>query len=254
MPGDDGPPVLVWERPEPARRPAPSPLSRESIVRTAIALADADGLAAVSLRKVGAALDAGPMRLYGYVSTKQELLDLMVDAVYGEIAAPEPDGDWRPALRVLAEQLRAAALRHEWFVELLGGRPHLGPNAMAYLEAGLGALDAAAALDGIDVVMRAWAAVQAYTIGAVRAEVAERVVQRVTGLDEESWQATTAPYMARMLATGRYPTLEKVVRDSTPEDPDAGFATGLDYVLDGIAARLAGRVSGHLRRGPTGER
>jgi AcrR family transcriptional regulator len=239
MPDDGRPPVLVWERPEPDRRPAPSPLSREAIVRAAIGLADADGLAAVSLRKVGAALDAGPMRLYGYVSTKQELLDLMVDAVYGEIAPPEPGGDWRPALRALAEQLRVAALRHEWFVELLGGRPHLGPNALAYLEAGLGALDAAAALDGIDAVMRAWAAVQAYTIGAVRAEVAERVVQRVTGLDEESWQAMTAPYMARMLSTGRYPTLEKVVRDSAPDDPDGGFATGLGYVLDGIAARLA---------------
>jgi AcrR family transcriptional regulator len=239
MPGDDGPPVLVWERPEPARRPAPSPLSRESIVRTAIALADADGLAAVSLRKVGAALDAGPMRLYGYVSTKQELLDLMVDEVYAEIAPPRPGGDWRAALRELAGQLRAAALRHEWFVELLGGRPSLGPHALAYLEAGLGALDAVDGFAGIDAVMRAWGAAQAYTVGAVRAEVAERVAQRVTGLDEEGWQALTAPYLARVLATGRYPTLEKVVRESSPDDPDAGFATGLDHVLDGIAARLA---------------
>jgi AcrR family transcriptional regulator len=240
MPADARPPALVWERPEPPRRAAPSPLSRAAIVRAAIALADADGLAAVSLRKVGAALGAGPMRLYGYVSTKQELLDLMVDEVYGEIVAPEPGGDWRPALRALAEQLRSAALRHEWFVELLGGRPHLGPNALAYLEAGLGALDAAAALDGIDAVMRAWGAVQAYTIGAVRAEVADRVVQRTTGLDEESWQAVSAPYVARVLATGRYPTLERVVRESEPGDPDAGFATGLGIVLDGIAAHLGG--------------
>src|SRR3954464_16058522 len=139
MPADDRPPLLVWERPEPARRPAPSPLSRDAIVRAAIGLADADGLTAVSLRKVGAALDAGPMRLYGYVSTKQELLDLMVDAVYGEISPPEPGGDWRPALRTLAEQLRAAALRHEWFVELLGGAPPPGPNGPADLGGGAGA-------------------------------------------------------------------------------------------------------------------
>jgi AcrR family transcriptional regulator len=240
VPGDDSPPVLVWERPEPARRPAPTPLSRAAIVRAAIELADVDGLTAVSLRKVGAALDAGPMRLYGYVSTKQELLDLMVDAVYGEIHPPDPGVGWRAAVRALAEQLRAAALRHEWFVELLGGRPHLGPNAMAYLEAGLGALDAAWALDGIGPVLRAWGAVQAYTTGAVRAEVAERVVQRATGLDEAGWQATTAPYMARLLATGRYPTLEKVVHDPAPDDPDGGFRIGLDLVLDGIAARLGG--------------
>jgi AcrR family transcriptional regulator len=253
MPADDGPPVLVWERPEPARRPAPSPLSRDAIVRAAIGLADADGLAAVSLRKVGGALDAGPMRLYGYVSTKQELLDLMVDAVYAEIAPP-PGGGWRATLHALAGSLRAAALRHEWFVELLGGRPHLGPNALAYLEAGLGALDAVAGFDGIDAVMQAWGAAQAYTVGAVRAEVADRVAQRVTGLDEAGWQAMTAPYLARVLATGRYPTLEKVVRDGSPDDPDGGFATGLDYVLDGIAARLADGVSGRLRRGPFGER
>jgi AcrR family transcriptional regulator len=75
----------VWERPEPLTRPAPAPLSRELIVRAAIAIADDDGLAAVSVRKVAAALDAGPMRLYGYLSTKDELLELMVDAVYGEI-------------------------------------------------------------------------------------------------------------------------------------------------------------------------
>src|SRR4051812_5474668 len=93
-------PALVWERAEPAVRAAPSPLSRDTIVRAAIAMADADGLEAVSLRKVGAALDAGPMRLYGYVDTKEELLELMVDAVYGETAFEAPrDGDWRDALR-----------------------------------------------------------------------------------------------------------------------------------------------------------
>src|SRR5690349_7642531 len=62
--------MLIWERPEPPDRPLPAPLSRERIVRAAIRLADADGLAAVSLRKVAAALDVGPMRLYGYIATK----------------------------------------------------------------------------------------------------------------------------------------------------------------------------------------
>lgn len=87
---DGGEPALIWERPEPPSRPTPSPLSRDRIVRAAIELADTDGLEAVSLRKVATALDAGPMRLYRYLSTKEELLDLMVDAVYGEIPAPEP--------------------------------------------------------------------------------------------------------------------------------------------------------------------
>src|SRR3712207_4865231 len=77
--------MLVWERPEPPDRPVLAPLSLERLVRAAIRLADADGLEAVSLRKVAAALDVGPMRLYGYIATKEELLDLMVDSVYAEI-------------------------------------------------------------------------------------------------------------------------------------------------------------------------
>src|SRR6202161_1557865 len=77
--------MVVWERAEPPDRPVLAPLSRERIVRAAIQLADADGLVAVSLRKVAAALDVGPLRLYGYIATKEELLDLMVNAVHAEI-------------------------------------------------------------------------------------------------------------------------------------------------------------------------
>src|SRR5205823_4892198 len=80
-----------------------------------------------------AALDVGPMRLYGYIATKEELLDLMVDAVYAEIR-PAGDG-WREVLRSLAETTRKAAHRHEWLADLLGGRAQLGPNTMAGGEA-----------------------------------------------------------------------------------------------------------------------
>src|SRR5258707_15818308 len=108
--------MLVWERPEPPDRPMPAPLSRELIVQAAIQLADADGLVAVSLRKVAAVLDVGPMRLYGYIATKEELLDLMVNAVYAEI---RPTGDdWRRVLRSLAEATRQAAQQHEWLADL----------------------------------------------------------------------------------------------------------------------------------------
>src|SRR6204780_5654654 len=101
--------MSVWERPEPPDRPVLAPLSRERIVRAAIGLADADGLVAVSLRKVAAALDVGPMRLYGYIATKEELLDLMVKAAH---AAIRPAGDgWRQVLRSLAEATRPAAPR-----------------------------------------------------------------------------------------------------------------------------------------------
>lgn len=230
-------PELIWERPEPPARPAPSPLSRDRIVRAAINLADNGGLAAVSLRKVAAALDAGPMRLYGYVATKDELLDLMIDEVYGEIVPADPaGGDWRATLRSLARRMRKAALRHEWFADLLGGRPHIGPHALAYLEASMSALDGDFA--DMDAVTRAAGTVYAYTLGAIRAEITEHRAERASGMTERQWQTASSPYITRMLATGRFPTLAKVIEHTGDLDPDEAFDTGLDCVLDGVAARL----------------
>jgi AcrR family transcriptional regulator len=225
--------MVVWERPEPAERPAPAPLSRERIVTAAIRLADADGLAAVSLRKVAAALDVGPMRLYGYLATKEELLDLMVDAVYAEIR-PAGDG-WREVLRSLAETTRQAVHHHEWLADLIGGRPQLGPNALARGEAVVSAMDGV----DIDLVMPVVGAVDAYVIGVVRREIAERRAERATGMDERQWQATFGPYLQRTFATGRFPALATVIRDAAHLDADETFRTGLDFVLDGIAARLS---------------
>src|SRR4051812_3393057 len=108
---------LVWERAEPLQRPAPGPLSRERIVRAAIAIADKEGLAEVSLRKVAAKLNAGPMRLYTYTSTKEGLLELMADSIYGEIAGNGlASSDWRRTLRSIAEHTRQAAKKHPWFI------------------------------------------------------------------------------------------------------------------------------------------
>ena len=225
--------MLVWERPEPPERPVPAPLSRERIVRAAIRLADSDGLDAVSLRKVAAALGVGPMRLYGYIDTKNELLDLMVDAVHAEV---RPTGDdWRRVLCSLAETTRQAVHRHEWFADLIGGRPQLGPHALARGAAVL------AALRGIDVdlVMPLVAAVDAYVIGAVRREIAERRAERATGMDERQWQVSFGPYLNRTFATGRFPALATVVHDAVHLDADQTFRMGLDCLLDGIDTRIA---------------
>jgi AcrR family transcriptional regulator len=225
--------MSVWERPEPPNRPVLAPLSRERIVRAAIRLADADGLEAMSLRKVAAALDAGPMRLYGYIATKEELLDLMVDAVHAEIR-PAGDG-WREVLRSLAEATRQAAHQHEWLADLLGGRPHLGPHALTRMEA------VVAALGGVDLdtIVPVVAAVDAYVIGAVRREIAERRAERATGMDEKQWQAAFGPYLERTFATGRFPALATVVRDGAHLDANQTFRTGLDFLLDGIEARIS---------------
>jgi AcrR family transcriptional regulator len=225
--------MLVWERPEPPDRPVLAPLSRERIVRAAIRLADADGLAAVSLRKVAAALDVGPMRLYGYIATKEELLQLMVDAVHAEI---QPAGDgWREVLRSLADATRQAAHQHEWFADLIGGRPQLGPNTLASGEA------VVAAMGGVDLdtLVPAIAAVNAYVIGAVRREITERRAERATGKDMKQWQAASGPYLERTFATGQFPALAVVVRDGPHLNADQTFRTGLDFLLDGIEVRIS---------------
>lgn len=233
--------MVVWERPEPPRRETPTPLSRELIARAAMRIADSDGLEAVSLRAVASALDAGPIRLYRYFESREELLDLMVDAVYGQIRPPEPaGGDWRGAVGALARGVRRAALRHEWFTDLLGGRPHLGPAALGHMEATLAALRRGPGLGGDpDCLMRAATAVNAYVLGAIGREVAELRAERESGLSEHQWQVAAGPYLTRMLATGRYPTLADVLARASDPTPDTEFATGLNMLLAGITADRA---------------
>jgi AcrR family transcriptional regulator len=208
-------------------------LSRERIVAAAIQLADADGLEAVSLRKVAAALDVGPRRLYGYITAKDELLDLMVDAVYAE-TRPAGNG-WREVLRSVADTTRQAVHQHEWLADLIGGRPTLGPHALARGEAVLAALDGV----DVDVVMPMVEAVNAYVIGAVRREITERRAERATGMDKQQWQVTFGPYLERTFATGRFPALATVVRDAVHLDADQTFSTGLGFILDGIQAHIS---------------
>ncbi|MEU6764933.1 TetR/AcrR family transcriptional regulator [Streptomyces sp. NPDC046853] len=227
--------MTVWDRPEPSNRPVP--LDRERIVAAAIALADEGGLEAVSLRKVAGRLDAGPMRLYGYISTKEELFDLMVDEVQAEIVPDEQPDDGREALRALAHRTRQAALRHEWLADLLGGRPAMGPNGLAVAEATLAPF---VGLADIDTVMRAVETVSAYFTGAIRREIAHLRAERATGQTKLDWQRAHGPHVTKMLATGRFPSLAKVVHDGTHVDAEASFTTGLEWVLDAVSAQLTG--------------
>ncbi|MFI5801577.1 TetR/AcrR family transcriptional regulator [Streptomyces sp. NPDC051561] len=225
--------MTVWDRPEPPTQPVP--LDRERIVAAAVALADEGGLGAVSLRKVAARLDAGPMRLYRYISTKEELFDLMVDEVQAEILPEEQPGDWREALSVLAHRTRRAALRHEWLADLLGGRPAFGPNGLAVAEAALSALDG---LADVDTAMRAVETVSAYFNGAIRREITNLRAERATGLSKHDWQRASGPHLTKMLATGRFPAPARAVHDGTDVDAETSFANGLDWVLDAVAAKL----------------
>lgn len=199
-------------------------------MNAAITIADREGLDAVSLRNVASALDAGPMRLYGHVESKEALLELMVDAVHAELEPP-PSGDWREALRVMAHGLRKAAAKHPWFIGLLGGRPNLGENAFAYMEACLASLGFAS----IDYTLEALRIVKSYVIGAIQTEAFE--IAR--GRSRDEWQKESWPRVREMLATGRYPMMERVVREvSHPRDE---FERGVERVLAGIEAGLPKR-------------
>lgn len=98
-----------------------------------------------------------------------------------------------------------------------------------------------AAMGGIDVdtAMPVVDAVNAYVIGAVRREITERRTARATGMDKSQWQATFGPYLVRTFATGRFPALAAVIRDGAHLDADQTFQAGLDFLLDGIEARIA---------------
>ncbi|GAA3260449.1 TetR/AcrR family transcriptional regulator C-terminal domain-containing protein [Dactylosporangium siamense] len=225
----------VWERPEPQPRAAPVPLSRAKIAATAIRVADEHGLDGLSVRKIAKELGVGPMRLYDYVLNRSELLDLMVDTVYARIAEAGQHAEWRATVLAVARATRAAALEHEWFSDLHGGRPHLGPHALAVGEATAAAMSQAPHVHGIDDLQRALGALNAFITGAVRREVTERRTARATGTDVAAFQAGLGPYLTRMLGTGRYPTVARLVIEGAHLDAEETFERNLTTVLDGIA-------------------
>jgi AcrR family transcriptional regulator len=236
-------PPVVWMLPDrPGRGPKPA-YSRDVIAAAAIEIADADGLEAVTMRRVAADVGCGTMTLYRYVPTKDHLLELMIDVVTGETALPDlPAGDWRESLRTVAAMHRDTLLRHPWLATLQSGRPSFGPNSLRTMEWASAVLDNLG-LD-IDQILIMMNTLRAFVLGAVVEELAEQEAQRRSGLSTQQWQARMAPYVATLMASGRYPTFNRIITDArlphSDGGPDEGFALGLELVLDGFAASLPG--------------
>ncbi|WP_307831816.1 TetR/AcrR family transcriptional regulator [Prauserella cavernicola] len=123
----------VWLRDEPARKRRATPLSRERIVTEAVALLDEHGTAKLTMRRLAESLEVTPTALYWHVKTKDDVLDLAEDHVFGEVVLPEPGEDWRHDVRTLIRRWHSAMARHPWSTELIG-RPALGPNVLARTE------------------------------------------------------------------------------------------------------------------------
>ncbi|MEU5161840.1 TetR/AcrR family transcriptional regulator C-terminal domain-containing protein [Streptomyces sp. NPDC020875] len=232
----------VWTRPRRRKREQPA-LSREQIVAEALALLDSDGVEALSMRKLGARLKAGATSVYSHVANKEELIELVVDEVYGEIDVPEPTGpdDWRRALEEFAHSVRATILRHPWMASVLGevGMAYLGPNMMRLSDRGLGIFEAAGCDDAetADVLM---STLIAFVIGTALTEAAYLTSLARSGRTEREWLESVRP--AAVAAAQQYPRLRKryaALDEMEPTDTrGSSFDQGLACVLDGIAVRL----------------
>jgi len=229
----------IWTRPGPgARKPR---FSREQIAAAALAIADADGFDAVSIRRVAAELGAGTMSLYRYISAKADLVALMDDAIMGESLIPgELPGDWREALALIARSTRAALLRHPWAVQALQGRGaaaqdgSFGPNGLRHFEQSLAALataplDTAAKFDLLTIV-------DDYVFGHVLRAGEQQA--RVADADP-GHAAAIAGYIQGQIATGQFPHLSELARDPAaqslagPGRLDDRFERGLAALIDG---------------------
>lgn len=222
-------PELIWLRPErSARGPAPAH-SRTAIAAAAIALADAEGLAGVSMRKIAASLGAGTMSLYNYVPAKEQLFDLMLDAVAGEWELPDaPSGDPRADLAEFAQQGMAAMRRHPWVPALVLTRPTIGPNSLRCTEYFL-AIMADSDQPG-DAKMELFAMLNSAICMFAQWEANQRQLG-----GSAQWQAELVTYLGAAAAGGEYPHLAASFAQSagrTPDlDPDAVFARGIDRII-----------------------
>ncbi|MET9961190.1 TetR/AcrR family transcriptional regulator [Streptomyces sp. NPDC006326] len=227
-------PEVIWARPQRAARGPRPAHSRESIAAEAVRIADAEGIEAVSMRRVAAGIGAGTMSLYNYVPRKEDLYELMVDAVSGEYALHPPTGDWRADLLALALQTRALMHRHPWLPRLLSPVHGFSPNALRYLEH---CLDCLAPLDVPDgEKLELVAAVNGTVATYVASELAMAERARSLPWSEAAEQDVRAAYLGSCLATGRYPRLAAAFGASHPvaaaaAEPDAVFARWVSRLL-----------------------
>jgi AcrR family transcriptional regulator len=239
------------ERPGPARRPSHTPrprpedepeLSRDRIVRTAIAVADADGLAAVSMRRVAMELGVATMSLYRHVPSKDDLVFLMSDTVFGEVDLPNPPpAGWRAQLEGLAHVQWAACKRHPWVARTISlTRPMPVPNGMAHTEYAMRAVDGL----GLDPeTMVRIAITMAGHLQAIAANLESDVeAEQETGMTSDQWMESQDATLASIMSSGRFPMLAKLAElPDLKLDLDALFEFGLSLLLDGVEALIEGR-------------
>ncbi|WP_281892763.1 TetR/AcrR family transcriptional regulator C-terminal domain-containing protein [Phytohabitans aurantiacus] len=221
MAGKTNPIPSVWARQQ--AEPDQPALSQAAIVREAIVMLDAEGVEALSMRKLGTRLKTAATSLYRHVATKDELMELAMDEIFAEVTVPDASGTgWRAAAGDASRSFRATALRHPWLASVVGqaGLAYMGPNLTSFTER-LAAVFAAA---GFPEPSRAIDTLLSYVIGMSTTEAAWLTTVARSG-------QTEAEFVARLMPAG-----------STDLDP-AGirqdkFEYGLEVVLDGLEGRI----------------
>ena len=214
------------------RRGRPRRLALPDVVAAAVALADGDGLDAVSMRTVAARLGAGAMSLYNYVPDKEALIAAMIEHVSGEQRLPEaPSGDWRGDLSALAREQRALLHRHPWLIDALTHRQPLGPNALAVLEFAAAALEPTGQPPATR--LETFALLTGFVVNVVRSELADAAAASARGPDPDRLRQ-----LLDLLATGRYPTVAAALAQAGPGEelpgPGERFERLLGRMLDGL--------------------
>ncbi|MDT0449727.1 TetR/AcrR family transcriptional regulator C-terminal domain-containing protein [Streptomyces hesseae] len=225
------------ERPVPARRrsTADQALTLERIVEVAVAVADVEGLAAASMRRVAAELEVATMSLYRHVADKDALLLEMMDAAFRRWPLPEnPSEGWRERLELVARTLWGMFRRHPWLAPALSfTRPQMVAGALPFSEWTLAALDGR----GLDpsTAFTAHLTLFNYVRGTAVNIETEAEAEALSGLDSEEWMASQEPALHAILATDRFPRLRHLATTGYDFDLDALFEFGLQRLLDGLA-------------------
>jgi AcrR family transcriptional regulator len=231
----DTPAPLIWLQPPP---PRPRELSREQIVRAAIAVADDGGAAALTMAAVAKRLGSySAMALYRYVSSKDGLIDLMLDHVISEVELPSaPHHHWRAEIHALAAGSWDMVMRHGWYAQLVYSRPPLGPNMMRRTETMLQILTSRGA-SAVDAMTYA-AVIDRHIFGSALQAVEERAMEQRYGIANADELAHSIATFKNLAETSGNLILAKWMTDPHIATPTEQFELGLGFLLDGIAAQL----------------
>lgn len=216
---------------------ARSPLTREQIVEAAIRLADAEGLDALSMRRLGSELGAGATSIYWHMRNKDELLDLVVDRIIGEVRDEIVSADgWRAELEETARAIRRVLVRHRHIAPVIGSRPTFGPHAVEALEWMIGRVRAAGA--DVRTALLAAQSVINYAAGFAVFECRDPLGADATEQEREAFMAELGRFVAT-LPPDRFPNTLATMSVGASIAPDEQFEFGLRCLMDGIATQVA---------------